>query len=119
MWKKDLKGWRKMDQDIEVADDLAINQKGLRARMNRLNTISTEYGTEINIKNTKILKISKGNCSQSTHWRKEIELVKEFCYVRSLVMKMRNATRKLKEGKETFSKRREQLKEKLSNNLKR
>ena len=75
---------------LRFADDqtiLARNQKGLQAMMDRLNTTSSEYGIKINIKKTKVLKISKG---KGTIVRihiggKQIEQVKEFCYLGSMI----------------------------------
>jgi len=39
---------------------LEKSQKGLQAMMDRLDATSREYGMRINIKKTKVLKISKG-----------------------------------------------------------
>jgi len=64
MSSKEVKGWRKMDQGIAVfriwwQAMMARNQGGLRADMNRSNTVSNEYGMNMFIKKTKVLKISK------------------------------------------------------------
>src|SRR6218665_1900886 len=48
---------------LRFADDQAMvakSQKGLQALMDRLDRTSREYGMKINIKKTKVLKISKG-----------------------------------------------------------
>src|SRR6218665_1607076 len=48
---------------LRFADDQAMvakSQKGLQAMMDRLDRTSREYGMKINIKKTKVLKISKG-----------------------------------------------------------
>ena len=51
--------------------------------IDRLNTISTEYGMKINIKKTKVLTIRKGDETvvRLQIGGKEIEQVKEFCYL--------------------------------------
>src|SRR5688572_26428262 len=81
--------------------------------MDRLNTTSTEYGMKINIKKTKVLKISKG---KETAVRihiggKQIEQVKEFCYLGSMITTdakcHREIKRRIAKGKEAFSNRRE------------
>ena len=112
---------------LRFADDqamLARNQKGLQAMMDRLNTTSTEYGMKINIKKTKVLKISKG---KETVVRiqiggKPIEQVKEFCYLGSMITTDAKCHREIKRRiaieKEAFSNRRELLRGKLNRNLK-
>src|SRR6218665_2381823 len=48
---------------LRFADDqamIAASQKGLQRMMDRLNTISEEYDMKINIKKTKIMRISSG-----------------------------------------------------------
>src|SRR6218665_2221199 len=75
---------------LRFADDQAMvakSQKGLQTMMDRLDRTSREYGMKINIKKTKVLKISKG---KETMVRiniggKEIEQVKEFCYLGSVI----------------------------------
>jgi len=76
---------------------VAKSQKGLQAMMDILGTTSREYGMRINIKKTKVLKINKG---KETIVRiniegKEIEQVKEFCYLGSMITA--DATEKPKE----------------------
>ena len=103
---------------------MSRSQEGLQEMMDRLNTISTEYGMKINIKKTKVLKISKG---EETVVRihiggKEIEQVKEFCYLGSMITTDAKCHREIKRriaiGKEAFSKRKELLRGKLNKNLK-
>jgi len=78
----------------------------------------------INIKKTKVLKISKG---KETIVRinirgKEIEQVKEFCYQGSMITTdvkcHREIKRRITIGKEVFSKRRELLRGKVNRTLK-
>jgi len=48
---------------LTFADDQAMvakSQIGLQAMIDKLDTTSREYGMKIHIKNTKVLKISKG-----------------------------------------------------------
>src|SRR6218665_1606882 len=74
---------------LRFADDQAMvakSQKGLQAMMDRVDRTSREYGMKINIKKSKVLKISKG---KETMVRiniggKEIEQVKECCYLGSV-----------------------------------
>src|SRR6218665_1542758 len=103
---------------------VANSQKGLQAMMDRLDRTSREYGMKINIKKTKILKISKG---KETMVRinigvKEIEQVKEFCYLGSVITTdakcHREIRRRIAIGKEAFSKRRELLRGKVNRTLK-
>jgi len=66
---------------------VAKSQKGLQAMMDRLDTTSREYGMRINIKKTKVLKISKGKETivRINIGGKEIEQGKEFCYLGSMI----------------------------------
>jgi len=99
---------------LRFADDQAMvakSQKGLQAMMNRLDATSREYGMRINIKKTKVLKISKGmkNTPRINIGGKEIEQVKEFCYLGSMIMTAAKCHREIKRrivmGKEAFAKR--------------
>ena len=103
---------------------LARSQEGLQEMMDRLNETSTEYGMRINIKKTKVMKISKGE-ETTVNIRiegKEIEQVKEFCYLGSLITTdakcHKEIRRRIAIGKEAFTKRRELLRGKLNRNLK-
>jgi len=78
----------------------------------------------INIKKTKVMKISKGE-ETTVNIRiegKEIEQVKEFCYLGSLITTdakcHKEIRRRIAIGKEAFTKRRELLRGKLNRNLK-
>ena len=112
---------------LRFADDqamLARSQEGLQEMMDRLNETSTEYGMRINIKKTKVMKISKGE-ETTVNIRiegKEIEQVKEFCYLGSLITTdakcHKEIRRRIAIGKEAFTKRRELLRGKLNRNLK-
>src|SRR6218665_3169629 len=112
---------------LRFADDQAMvakSQKGLQTMMDRLNRTSKEYGMKINIKKTEVLKISKG---KETMVRiniggKEIEQVKDFCYLGSVITTdakcHREIRRRIAIGKEAFSKRRELLRGKVNRTLK-
>ena len=53
----------KLTNALRLADDkatIAASQKGLQRMMDRLNKISEEYDMRINIKKTKIMRISSG-----------------------------------------------------------
>src|SRR6218665_3929147 len=75
---------------LRFADDQAMvakSQKGLHSMMDRLDRTSREYGMKISIKKTKVLKISKGKETMVSIniGGKEIEQVKEFCYLGSVI----------------------------------
>src|SRR6218665_3807660 len=92
---------------------VAKSQKGLQAMMDRLDRTSREYGMKINIKKTKVLKISKG---KETMFRiniggKEIEKVKEFCYLGSVITtdaKCHREIRSILKEKRTFERKSKQ-----------
>ena len=49
-------------KDIRFADDqgmVADTEQGLQNIMNRLNDVSKEYGMKINMKKTKVMRVSK------------------------------------------------------------
>jgi len=80
----------RLTKALRFADDTAMvakSQKGLKEIMERLHTTSREYGMRINIKETKVLKISKGKDTivRINIGGKEIEQVKEFCYPGSMI----------------------------------
>ena len=69
-----------------LADDqpmVAKSQKGLQAMMDKLDTTSRKHIMRINIKETKVLRISKGKETivRINIGEKEIEQVKEFRYL--------------------------------------
>src|SRR6218665_1620614 len=88
-----------------------MSQKGLQTMMNRLATTSREYGMRINIKKTKVLKISKGKETiiRINIGGQEIEQVKEFCYLGSMITTNAKCHREIERRtaivKEAFSKR--------------
>ena len=93
--------------------------------MDRLNTTSKKYGMKINIKKTKVMKISKKEEETTLNIQiegKEIEQVKEFCYLGSSITTdakcHREIRRRIAMGKEAFTKRAELLRGKLNRNLK-
>jgi Reverse transcriptase (RNA-dependent DNA polymerase) len=112
---------------LRFADDQAMmarSQKGLQDMMNRLNKTSNDYGMRINIKKTKVMRISKG---KETAVRIQIEgkktkQLKEFCYLGSMITTDAKCHREIKRrialGKEAFTKRRELLRGKINRNLK-
>src|SRR6218665_984965 len=112
---------------LRFSDDQAMvakSQKGLQTMMDILDRTSREYGMKINIKKTKVLKISK---EKQTMVRiniggKEIEQVKEFCYLGSVITTdakcHREIRRRITIGKEAFSKRRELLRGQVNRTLK-
>jgi len=112
---------------LRFADDQAMmagSQKGLQKMMDQLNKISIEYGMRINIKKTKIMKISKG---AETRIRiniggEEIEQVTEFCYLGSMITTDGKCHKEIKRrialGKDAFTKRKELLRGKMDRNLK-
>src|SRR6218665_1601977 len=122
-----IKVGRRWIKALRFADDQAMvpkSHKGRQAMMDRLDRTSREYGMKINIKKTKVLKISKG---KETMVRiniggKEIEQVKEFCYLRSVITTdakcHREIRRRVAIGKEAFSKRRQLLRGKVNRTLK-
>src|SRR6218665_2489131 len=92
--------------------------------MDRLDRTSKEYGMKINIKKTKVLKISKGKDTmvRINIGGKEIEQVKEFWYLGSVITTDAKCHREIRTriaiGKEAFSKRRELLRGKVNRTLK-
>ena len=73
-------------KDIRFADDqgmVAETEQGLQNIMDRLHDISKEYGMKINIKNTKVMRISKqgsGNVNIVLN-EERIKQVAQFCYL--------------------------------------
>src|SRR6218665_2224573 len=85
-----IKVGRRWIKAMSFSDDQAMvakSQKGLQTMMDRLDRTSREYGMKINIKKTKVLKISKGKETmvKINIGGKEIEQVKEFCYLGSFI----------------------------------
>ena len=112
---------------LRFADDqamLAGSEKELQQMMDRLNATSEEYNMKINIKKTKVMKISKEK--ETTICIKingeEIEQVTEFCYLGSVISSdakcHKEIRRRIAMGKEAFLKRKELLRRGLNRNLK-
>src|ERR1043165_7607201 len=81
----------KMVKALRFADDqamLAGSQEGLQMMMDRLNRISLNYDMKININKTKVMRISKRGeeTINITLNGEEIEQVKKFCYLGSVVL---------------------------------
>jgi hypothetical protein len=112
---------------IRFADDqamLASNNAGLQRIMNRLNETSGEYGMEINIAKTKVMRISRtgGKSMDITVNGVKLEQVKQYCYLGSMITEdckcQTEIRRRIAMGKEAFNKRGELLRGKLSHDLK-
>ena len=112
---------------LRFADDqamLASTQEGLQKMMNRLNKISMEYDMKINIKKTKIMRISKGQVKTVNIILdgKELEQVGAFCYLGSMITNDAKChveiKRRIAMGKDAFYKRKELMRGKLNKNLK-
>jgi len=98
------------------------SQKGLQAMMERLNATLREYGMRINIKKTKVLKISKGKETiiRINIGGQEIEQVKEFCYLGSMITTNAKCHREIERTaivKEAFSKRTSRRKRNRKKNI--
>ena len=111
---------------IRFADDQAIlssSNKGLQILMNRLDEVSKDYGMRINVKKTKIMKISKygGNMKIVINGT-ELEQVDEYVYLGSLITQDAKChweiRRRTAMGKEAFMQRKELLRGNLNINLK-
>ena len=103
---------------------IAASKKGLQRMMDRLNTISEEYDMKINIKKTKIMRISSGKerTVKISIDGKELEQVGKFCYLGSMITSNAKChveiRRRIAMGKDAFYKRKELLRGKLNKNLK-
>ena len=116
-----------MVKALRFADDqamLAGSQEGLQMMMDRLNRISLNYDMKINIKKTKVMRISKRGeeTINITLNGEEIEQVKKFCYLGSVVTEDARChveiKRRIALGKDAFYKRGELLRGSLSMKLK-
>jgi len=118
----------KLVKALRFADDqamLAQNQGGLQRMMDRLNMISMEYGMKINIRKTKVMKISRAvepTTVKITINGEQLEQVDKFCYLGSVVTQDAKChteiRRRIGIGKDAFYKRKELLRGKLNRNLK-
>ncbi len=112
-------------QVIKFADDQAITastNNGLQRMMELVNNKANEYGMKINIKKTKVMKISKnGGGVKIKIDGIQLDQVKEFCYLGSIVtedMKCdKEISRRIAIGKEAFSRRKELMKRNFNMNL--
>src|SRR6218665_2501648 len=112
---------------LRFADDqamIAASQKGLQKMMDRQNKISEEYDMKINIKKTKIMRISSGKerTVKISIDEKELEQDGKFCYLGSMITSDAKCHveiwRRIAMGKDAFYKRKELLRGKLNKNLK-
>jgi retron-type reverse transcriptase len=81
---------------LRFADDQAMmagSQGGLQKMIDKLNRISMEYDMRINIKKTKVMRISRGGAEtvRITLNGEIIEQVKSFCYLGSTITEDANA----------------------------
>jgi hypothetical protein len=112
---------------IRFADDQAMvasTNAGLQRIMDSLNRTSGEYGMRINIKKTKMMRISReeGKSMNITINGNKLEQVTQFCYLGSTITEDCRSHTEIKKrivmGKEAFNKRRELLRGKLKLELK-
>jgi hypothetical protein len=113
---------------LRFADDqamLATTKEGLQKMMEQLNTTSTKYNMKINIGKTKVMRVSKEEEEvevKITIGGEEIEQVKSFCYLGSMITPdarcHSDIKRRIVLGKDAFMKRGELMRGELSKNLK-
>jgi len=115
-------------QALRFADDqamLAATQEGLQRLMNQLHRTSETYNMKINIGKTKTMRISKEE--EETEMKitingEEVEQVKSFCYLGSVITTdarcHSDIKRRIALGKDAFTKRGELMRGGLSKNLK-
>jgi len=114
-------------KDIRFADDqgmVAETERGLQIIMNRLNDASKEYGMKINIKKTKVMKVSKqggGNVNIVLN-EERIKQVGQFRYLGSLITDNGSCSKEIKArigmAKTAFNRRRELLTRGISRKVK-
>ena len=114
-------------KDIRFADDqgmVAETERGLQIIMNRLNDASKEYGMKINIKKTKVMKVSKqggGNVNIVLN-EERIKQVRKFRYLGSLITDNGSCSKEIKArigmAKTAFNRRRELLTRSISRKVK-
>jgi len=112
---------------IWFADDQAMvshTMRGLQVIMDALQDISEKYNMKINTKKTKIMRMStvEGRTMKITVNEQNLERVKQFCYLRSLVTEdcrsCHDARRRIALGKEAFNKKSDLMRGSLSLHLK-
>src|SRR6476661_2380072 len=108
----------KLLKDVRFADDQGIvanSESGLQKIMDCLNATAEEYGMKINIKKTKVMKVSKkvGDEISILINGKKIDQVQSFKYLGSTMTENGKCKTEIKIrialAKETFSKRKELL----------
>lgn len=112
----------KLVQAVRFADDQAMvanSEEGLRRIMLSLNETIERYGMKINIKKTKVMKISNEKSEMIVSIEGEkIEQVKEFKYLGSTICEdgrcRREITTRICMAKQAFTKRKELMKGSLS-----
>jgi len=106
----------KLLKDVRFADDqgmIAGTEKGLQKSMDSLNTTADKYGMKINIKKTKVMRVSKkiGGKVKIEINGNRIEQVKSFKYLGSTITEDGRCESEIKIrialAKEAFSKRKE------------
>ena len=114
-------------QAVRFADDQAMvssTNAGLQRMMDVLNATSKEYGMKINIKKTKVMRISRteGAKVKILIDGNSLEQVMEYCYLGSTVTSdgkcHKDIRKRIAMGKSAFNKRSELLRGKLSLQLK-
>jgi hypothetical protein len=109
-------------KDIRFADDqgmIASTEKGLQKIMDRLNSTAEKYGMKINIKKTKVMRVSR-NVGEKINIMvngKQIEQVENFKYLGSTITEDGRCEKEVKiriaMAKEAFNKRKELLTKKF------
>ena len=113
-------------KDVRFADDqgmLSGSEAGLQKIMNGLNTTALKYGMKINIKKTKVMKVSRvgGNVNITINGKK-IEQVKSFKYLGHTMTEDGRCDTEIKcriaQAKEAFAARKELLTKSLRKSTK-
>ena len=114
-------------QAVRFADDQAMvanSNAGLQRIMDKLNKTSEEYGMKINLKKTKVMRISRKEGSKITIKIDGVKLeqVKQFSYLGSTITEDCKSHSKIRRriilGKEAFNKNNELLRVKMKLSLK-
>ena len=115
-------------EDKRFANDQGMvseTEQGLQIIMNTLNDASKEYGIKINIKKTKVIRVSKqggGNLNIVLN-EETIKQVAQFCYLGSLITDNGSCSKEIKArigmAKTAFYRRRELLTRGISRKVKR
>lgn len=114
-------------QAVRFADDQAMvanSNAGLQRIMDSLNKTSEEYGMKINLKKTKVMRISRNGGSKITINidGEKLEQVKQFSYLGSTVTEDGKSHSEIKRriilGREAFNKNKELMRGKLELSLK-